>query len=178
MPAGTPIPVDLVTASASGLDPDISVAGAYYQIPRIAKARGMSQDAVRQIVGPTHRRAIPGHIRRANSERAQGQSRAGRHTDQHITRHATVRMVGVCTSMRRGTTCPIRGKATTISNIGYGTEIASYRRPLKNWSTSRRSAHARRSSSWSRCKSASVSRRKVCRDEYPCGESGARVTFV
>jgi len=50
VPAGTPIPVDLVTTSASGLDPDISVAGAYYQIPRIAKARNMSQDAVRAIV--------------------------------------------------------------------------------------------------------------------------------
>lgn len=50
VPAGTPIPVDLVTSSASGLDPDISVAGAYYQIPRIAKARGMSQDAVLAIV--------------------------------------------------------------------------------------------------------------------------------
>jgi potassium-transporting ATPase KdpC subunit len=50
VPAGTPIPVDLVTASASGLDPDISVAAAYYQIPRIAKARGMSQEAVRAIV--------------------------------------------------------------------------------------------------------------------------------
>jgi K+-transporting ATPase ATPase C chain len=47
---GTPIPADLVTASASGLDPDISVAAAYYQIPRVAKARGLSQDAVRRIV--------------------------------------------------------------------------------------------------------------------------------
>jgi len=50
VPAGTPIPVDLVTASASGVDPDISVAGAYYQIPRVAKARGLSQATVTQIV--------------------------------------------------------------------------------------------------------------------------------
>ncbi len=50
VPAGTPIPADLVTASASGLDPDISVAAAYYQIPRIAKARSLSQDAVRHLV--------------------------------------------------------------------------------------------------------------------------------
>ncbi|HEX9067639.1 MAG TPA: K(+)-transporting ATPase subunit C, partial [Ktedonobacterales bacterium] len=50
VPAGTPVPVDLVTASGSGLDPDISVAGAYYQIPRIARARGLTQDAVRHIV--------------------------------------------------------------------------------------------------------------------------------
>ncbi len=50
VPAGTPIPADLVTASASGLDPDISVAAAYYQIPRIAKARGLSQAAVQAIV--------------------------------------------------------------------------------------------------------------------------------
>jgi K+-transporting ATPase ATPase C chain len=50
VPAGTPIPVDLVTASASGLDPDISVAAAYYQIPRIARARGLSQSTVRTLV--------------------------------------------------------------------------------------------------------------------------------
>jgi potassium-transporting ATPase KdpC subunit len=50
VPAGTPIPADLVTASASGLDPDISVAAAYYQIPRIAKARGMTQAALQQMV--------------------------------------------------------------------------------------------------------------------------------
>lgn len=50
VPAGTPIPPDLVESSGSGLDPDISVAAAYYQIPRIAKARGMSQASVRHIV--------------------------------------------------------------------------------------------------------------------------------
>lgn len=48
-PAG-PVPVDLVTASGSGLDPDISLAGAYYQVPRIAKARGLTRDQVTQIV--------------------------------------------------------------------------------------------------------------------------------
>jgi K+-transporting ATPase ATPase C chain len=45
-----PIPVDLVTTSASGLDPDISPAGAEYQVARVAAARGMTPDAVRAVV--------------------------------------------------------------------------------------------------------------------------------
>jgi len=45
-----PIPVDLVTASASGLDPDISVAAARYQVTRIARIRGLSPENVQSLI--------------------------------------------------------------------------------------------------------------------------------
>ena len=55
----TPVPVDMVTASGSGLDPDISIEGALLQVNRVARVRGLSPDVVQKLVmGNVHGRFL------------------------------------------------------------------------------------------------------------------------
>ncbi len=54
-----PVPVDLVTASASGLDPQISLEAAYYQAPRIASIRQMPLSEVKQLIDSNVQKATP-----------------------------------------------------------------------------------------------------------------------
>ena len=59
---GSPVPIDLVTTSASGLDPDISPEGALFQVRRVAKARNMPEERVRQLVAQNTRSRLAGLI--------------------------------------------------------------------------------------------------------------------
>ena len=59
---GAPVPVDLVTTSASGLDPEISLAGASYQVARIARARGVEPTVVEKLIADHARGRVAGLI--------------------------------------------------------------------------------------------------------------------
>ncbi len=54
------VPAEMVTASGSGLDPDISLAGAYVQVKRVAEARGMDEETVKAVVDRVNRGAVLG----------------------------------------------------------------------------------------------------------------------
>jgi potassium-transporting ATPase KdpC subunit len=59
---GRPVPIDLVTTSASGLDPDISPEGALFQVPRVAKARNIPEERLRQLVAQNTQGRLGGLI--------------------------------------------------------------------------------------------------------------------
>src|SRR5204863_8087353 len=62
---GGPLPVDMVTSSASGLDPHVTPATAELQVPRVAKARGLSEDKVRQLVAENTQGCVLGLLAEA-----------------------------------------------------------------------------------------------------------------
>ena len=126
------VPIDLVTTSASGLDPDISPEGALFQVPRVAKARNMPEDRVRALVTENTQGRFARLARRAAGQRTGAESGFG---CGRIRNSLQPRLdLGVRTIMPYGP-APPRSRTTSLAGSPAGSSPArgQPRRPAEDF---------------------------------------------